>query len=207
MANIFLYAVIVLLPLSSRIVWVFELMCWVQSVMQYVAAPNSFVHSKIEALFGIYYPLIVKIYSECPCQKVLMDLKKFHCSPSIFQCNKAQMHLPDLSVWFQELLHHIWKPCHTFATSLHIYLILCTVLWDSFLYFKMTGKWWALDSCPVSHCKDCFFLHESDLQFLLQEVVSCIHHFSNTFYKMTAFLLIHLIAWKSEVWDPWYLYT
>jgi len=63
--------------------------------MQHVAATSSFVHSTKEALFAIRYPLMVKNCSELPCQKVLMDLKKLHCSPPVFQCNKDQMHLPD----------------------------------------------------------------------------------------------------------------
>lgn len=63
--------------------------------MQCIAANSSFVQSEKEALFDIYYSLMVKNCSELPCQKVLTDLKKLHCSPRIFQCNKDQLHLPD----------------------------------------------------------------------------------------------------------------
>lgn len=91
--SIFLHAVMMLSQFSS-IVWVFELKYRAQSVKQRVAATSSLVCSK-RRLFDIYFPLIIKNYSELPYQKVLMDLKKPHCSP-VFDCNKDQIHLPDL---------------------------------------------------------------------------------------------------------------
>lgn len=69
-----------------------------------------------------------------------MDLKKLYCSPPIFQCDKSQLHLPDLSAYLSGPVYHIWKLQYAFSTSLHICLILCTVIWDSFQYFKMTEK-------------------------------------------------------------------
>lgn len=71
-----------------------------------------------------------------------MALKKLGCSSPIFQCNKDQMRLPHLyaCVISGAIVSYLETVPSFFSTSLHIYLMLCTVTWDSFLYFKMTEK-------------------------------------------------------------------
>lgn len=56
------------------------------------------------------------------------------------------MHLSELSVSvITGAAVHICKLCHSSA-SLHIYSILCLVLWDNFLYCKII-KHWTLSLC------------------------------------------------------------
>lgn len=78
----------------SSIVWVFELKYRTQSVKQCIAATSSLVCSKKEA-FWYLFPFNNEELFRTSYQKVLMDLKKPLCSP-VFDCNKDQMHLPDL---------------------------------------------------------------------------------------------------------------
>lgn len=121
LGSIFSYAVMVFFRLSNIIVWGFELRCWIQLVMERIAATSSSIHSKKEAFSMCITLEWWRSIQHFPARRCLWIWRNFIGLPLFFSVTKVNC-IYQISLPISQDLHIMFGNCNMLFLLLYTFI-------------------------------------------------------------------------------------